>query len=75
MAVSRSGAEFLRRHGIIDADPRPMPRLSVDDLLVNFLPLAVPPMPDKAILRNYEGDPSPDRAGARPLPHNNTGGP
>lgn len=68
MAVSRSGAEFCRRHGIVDENARPAPRLSPSDLLVHFLPLESPPHPAKTVLMRYEGDPPPDRNGTKRWP-------
>jgi hypothetical protein len=65
---SRSAAEFLRRHRIEPETPRPAPRLCPEDLTLEHLPVESPPGPDAEVLGEYEGDPSPDRAAARPLP-------
>lgn len=68
MAISRSGLEFLRRHGLVVTTAQPSPRLAVQDLLVHFVPVASPPKPLANTLLSNEGDPSPDRGAARPWP-------
>ena len=69
MAVSRSGLEFLQRHGLSAAPYQPAPRLAIKDLLVHFMPVASPPGPlAETTLYINEGDPIPDRGAARPWP-------
>jgi len=68
MAVSRSGLEFMRRHGLITDTTQPAPRLAVHDLLVHFVPVPSPPKPLANTLLANEGEPPPDRGAARPWP-------
>jgi hypothetical protein len=69
MAIrSRSALEFLRREGLVDESARPAPRLSLTDLLVHTVPLSSPPLPGQTVLREYEGQPPPDRGVTRPWP-------
>jgi hypothetical protein len=66
--VSHSALEFLRRHGLVDENIRPTPRLNVTDLLVHTVPMCSPPNPAQDVLRGYEGEPPPDRNLSRPWP-------
>ncbi len=65
---SRSGLELLVRLKIIDEPVRPTPRLCIEDLLVERLPLDDPPLPSRDVMRRLEGTPQPDRQGTRPWP-------
>jgi hypothetical protein len=68
MARSRSPWIFLNRSGIVPETLRPAPRLNVDQLLVHTVPLRSPPQPVPEVLRQYEGDPPPDRGQTRAWP-------
>lgn len=68
MPKSRSALGYLARKGLVDATPRPAPRLDVAALLVHTMPLSSPPQPSRNVLQQFEGDPSPDRIGTRPWP-------
>lgn len=67
MAQSRNPVEYLRRHGMADEPAGPKPRLDLAALLVHTLPLA-DPNPPASVLRQFEGDPIPDRGPIRPWP-------
>lgn len=73
MATSRSAKAYLARKGLTDETLRPAPRLDVSALLVHTVPLDNPPRPAPYILREFEGNPSPDRIGTRPWADNETG--
>lgn len=67
MATSRSSLQLLRRMGLLDASPRPNPRLDVEALLVHTTP-EHPPKPSQAVLRSLEDVDPPDRGEARVWP-------
>lgn len=61
MHFSRSAAEYLRRHNVLDsAVPLPSPRLAVSDLWIHRVPVHPKPV-SPPILHLAEGDPPPDR--------------
>lgn len=64
MAVSRSARLFLRRYGLHDEQRPPSPRLSLDDLLVQRMPL--PQGLPAYYLRRHLGHRPPDRPRSRP---------
>lgn len=65
--VSRSAAEFMRRHGMVSEPESPAPRLDLRNLLVHTAP--APASIPEHTLEGYEGDPPPDRGTARPWPY------
>jgi hypothetical protein len=70
---TRNPTEFLRRQGLVTDPIRPSPRLDLHSLLVHTIPLQSPPHPGATVLREYEGDTPPDRAGSRPWPDQGEG--
>lgn len=68
MPVSRSGRDFLKRHGMVEATSRPAPRLDIGSLLAHHLPLTSPPQPSQEVLQALEGCEVPDRGATRPWP-------
>lgn len=68
MAFSRSALDFIRRKGLLDESLQPAPRLNVTDLKVHTYPLGGSPRPAQSVLRDFEGDPAPDRNISRPWP-------
>lgn len=66
MANSRSAMEFMERTGTHRMQT-PRPRLAVNELLVNHVPLKHYQV-SQGVLLGYEGNPSPDRGESRPWP-------
>lgn len=68
MPVSRCARDFLKRHDLVEATPRPASRLDIGALLVHRLPIQSPPKPSQESLRGLDGCEPPDRAVTRPWP-------
>ncbi len=52
--ISRNSREYLNRVGLRAVEPHPAPRLDIEALLLNLLPLEAP-LPKQSDLMDYDG--------------------